>query len=218
MSLLIKCKNAVIAAFLPKRCPYCNAPIKVSDNICNDCAEKVKAEVLEKYAAGGYKCKSPFLYKGIYKKALLNFKFHSRPAAAQSLAIPLAACIKSGYGDLRFDCVTCVPMHKNQLRKRGYNQSELLAKEVCKLLELPYRELLTKAKENQPQHNLNHTQRRNNVKGVYKAVNADSFQDKTILLIDDVLTTGYTLGECCKVLKKAGAQRVYCAALCCSAN
>ena len=214
--MLSKCKNALIAAFLPKRCPYCNAPIKVSDNICADCAEKVKIGLYEKYAAGGYKCKSPFMYTGIYKKALLNFKFHSRPAAAQSLALPLAECIKSGYGDIRFDCAACVPMHKNQLRKRGYNQSELLAKEVSGLLNLQYQKLLIKTKDNQPQHTLGQTQRRNNVKGVYKAVNTECIQDKTVLLIDDVLTTGYTLGECCKVLRKAGAKQIYCAALCCA--
>ncbi|MBR1730898.1 MAG: ComF family protein, partial [Ruminococcus sp.] len=118
------------------------------------------------------------------------------------------------YSETGFDLVTCVPMHEKQLKERGYNQSRLLAENVSNYLEVEYEDLLVKHKENLPQHNLKPNEKRYNVKGVYKAVNTDKIKGHNILIIDDVITTGYTLGECCKILQKAGAKKIQCAALC----
>lgn len=95
--------------------------------------------------------------------------------------------------------------YKNQ-RERGYNQSELLAKQCSEIMGIPYAELLEKHKANKAQHTLKGKERENNVHGVYRVADIELAADKTILIIDDIITTGNTLGECCKVLKKQVAK------------
>ena len=204
----------LIAAFFPERCPYCNKTIPAGKPACSDCAALFPDTVRKCYAKGGYPCVAPFSYIDVFSDAVKNFKFHNRTDFAEKLSIQISAAVTEAFGDIQFDCVTCVPMHKNQLKIRGYNQSRILAENVSKLLNIPYDDLLTKHKENEPQHSLKGTEKRDNVKGVYKAANTDKIKGYNILVIDDVITSGHTLGECCKVLKKAGAKKIYCAALC----
>ena len=107
-----------------------------------------------------------------------------------------------------FDGVAWVPMTKAKKRKRGYDQSELLAREAAKTLGLPCLPLLEKRKETETQHQLS------NVKNSYEA--RPEARGKALLLVDDIVTTGATLRECAKALYEAGAARVtgLCAADC----
>jgi predicted amidophosphoribosyltransferase len=110
-------------------------------------------------------------------------------------------------------------MHPKKQKKRGFNQSELLAKDIAKELNLPCKKLLVKTKNNDEQHNCaSLAQRRENVKGVYKAVKDETIKGKTILIIDDILTTGYTLGECAKTLEKYTHSKILCATVCAKNN
>lgn len=211
MSKLMK---YICAAFMPERCPYCGNVVTVGKPACPECLELFPETVRECYAKGGYPCVAPFSYNDIFAEAVKNFKFHKRTDYAEKLAEQIAAAVNEKYRDINFDYITCVPMHKIQQKDRGYNQSKLLAQKLSKILKIPYADLLTKYKENEPQHHLKETQKRDNVKGVYKAVNTDKIKGNTILIIDDILTTGYTLGECCKVLRKAGAGKILCATIC----
>ena len=112
------------------------------------------------------------------------------------------------------DIITAVPMYYKNMRERGYNQSELLAKECAEIFNIPYAELVEKHKKNKAQHTLKGKERESNVQGVYRVIDSQAVADKNILIIDDIITTGNTLGECCKVLKKAGCKNICCAALC----
>ena len=105
-------------------------------------------------------------------------------------------------------------MYYKNMRERGYNQSELLAKECAEIFNIPYAELVEKHKKNKAQHTLKGKERESNVQGVYRVIDSHAVADKNILIIDDIITTGNTLGECCKVLKKAGCENICCAALC----
>lgn len=102
-----------------------------------------------------------------------------------------------------------VPLHKRKLKSRGFNQSELLAKEISIKLDM-YLEVksLIKVKNNQSQTNLSAVERRKNVKDCYRW-KGNNLKNKNIILIDDVITTGATLNECAKILKKAGANEVW---------
>ena len=113
-----------------------------------------------------------------------------------------------------FDGVAWVPMTKAKKRKRGYDQSELLAREAAKTLGLPCLPLLEKRKETETQHQLPRRQRLSNVKNSYEA--RPEARGKALLLVDDIVTTGATLRECAKALYEAGAARVtgLCAADC----
>ncbi len=110
----------------------------------------------------------------------------------------------------KYDIIIPVPMSKKKVRKRGYNQSELIAKQIAK--NIPNLKLeshiLLKTKENKTQSSLNKKQRQENVKDVYKLQNAEKIKEKNIILFDDIYTTGATVNECARVLKLGGANKI----------
>lgn len=102
-----------------------------------------------------------------------------------------------------------VPIHNDRKRKRGYNQSELIAKEIGKKLDIPViSNCLVKIKNVVPQSTLNKEQRKQNIKGVYQVKKEETIKGKRIVLVDDIFTTGSTLEECSKMLKQAGASKI----------
>ncbi len=106
--------------------------------------------------------------------------------------------------------ITYVPMHKNKQIARGFNQAELIANSLGKMLSMPVLGLLQKTRKTKAQMGLNKEQRLSNIQGAFTAFDC---ADKNILLVDDVLTTGSTMRECAQELKKAGANKVYCLAI-----
>ena len=112
-------------------------------------------------------------------------------------------------GNFNCDFILCVPMTEKEEKERGYNQSELLAKEVGSRTGLSLFDNLKKVKETDRQKKLTAKERRENLKGVFDVVRADEIKGKNVLVIDDVYTTGATINECARVLKRAGARKVY---------
>ena len=110
---------------------------------------------------------------------------------------------------LKFDLVTAVPSTKKTLRQRGFDHTELIAAEFSELVEMPYRKLLLRTKHKLDQSRLSFADRFNAVKGNFSAMPETDLSEKTVLLIDDILTSGATASECAAVLKKQGAKRVY---------
>jgi len=102
-----------------------------------------------------------------------------------------------------------IPLHKNKFRKRGYNQAEILAREVSKRFGFPVVDYLLRTKETGSQVGLTKDERQENIKGAFEFKEKFDVKNKKIILIDDVLTSGATFSECCKVLKKSGAGRVW---------
>ena len=112
------------------------------------------------------------------------------------------------------DVLIPIPLHKNKLKKRGFNQATLIAKKLSKKLDIPLEyNLITKVKDNVSQSGLDRDDRFKNVANVYtlKASGKLAIKNKHVCIIDDVITTGATVNECAKLLKKAGAKRVTCA-------
>lgn len=206
--------NLIKDIFFPVRCPYCQKVIDRNDYACNDCKNLFPQTSLKKYAAGGYLCSAPFPYNGIYAGAVKRFKFSNRAGYAKQLAFPIVQSILEIHGNTHFDIITCVPMHKTMLKQRRYNQAELLARECAEIMDIPYIDTLEKFKMNKAQHSIKAAEREKNVKGVYRAVDKNSLQGKNILIIDDIITTGHTLGECSRILVKNGCKDVKCAVLC----
>jgi ComF family protein len=101
-----------------------------------------------------------------------------------------------------------VPLGRKKLLYRGYNQSELLVKRLARLMGIESSSVLTRVDDNRPsQASLEKTQRARNIRGAFRVVSNTSVKDK-IILVDDVITTGATIEEAAKVLKRAGAKRV----------
>jgi ComF family protein len=107
------------------------------------------------------------------------------------------------------DLLIPVPLHARRLRERGFNQALLLVKELSRRTGIPYRKtILQKEKPTVPQVNLSGPEREKGVRGTFHVVEKKELEGKSVLLIDDVYTTGATVNECSKVLLRGGAERV----------
>ena len=103
-----------------------------------------------------------------------------------------------------------VPLHLKRLRQRGFNQAVLLGEVLAKEWQVPMaRRLLKRTRWTEPQVNLTSKQRENNVRGAFELAHAEAVKGKRVMLVDDVVTTGSTVQECAKVLKKGGAASVH---------
>lgn len=142
----------------------------------------------------------------IYQKIIYDFKFQKKMEMLNFLVDILENAFFE-FSFLKPDIVMCIPMSKNELRARGFNQSLELAKGLCKRLHFRLkRNLLLKIKDTLPQRELDRKERKLNVKGCF-AVKQD-LQGKSVLLIDDIYTTGATCFEASKVLKQKGARTI----------
>ena len=151
---------------------------------------------------------APFENRETAKLGVYSFKFGRKMSNADYFAKQMAFCVKNEYRDIHFDAVTFVPMHRFRLLKRGFNQSRVLAEEIAETLGIPFEDTLVCLKNGKRQHDLFGKERFQNVKGRYKANINES--GKTLLLVDDIKTTGATLDECAKQLYLSGADGVYC--------
>ncbi len=137
-------------------------------------------------------------YKGWIKSTLKLYKFHNRPDL--HIGYSKLACEVLERDGVFFDAVVCVPLHKNKLLERGYNQSALIAKNIAKHFEIPfYDDLLIKVKDTKTQSELKYKERIKNVKGAFSTNSPDRINGCTILLVDDIYTTGSTMREVAKM-------------------
>ena len=147
-------------------------------------------------------------YAGTLRELIHLFKYGGMRRLARPLGDLLAAALPR---DRQFDAVTAVPLHWRKRWRRGFNQSELLARVIARRRGIPLIRALRRGSATPAQAGLSHAQRRENVAAAFRA--RRGVAGLRILLIDDVMTTGATAGACARALKKAGAQSVSLAAL-----
>lgn len=206
--------HKLICLFFPERCPFCDEVVVCGAIACDICLKKFPEIDYVSHAKGGYICVSPFLYNDIFKKSVLRLKNERGKQHAFQLAYILGNELKKQYDGIAFDLITYVPMHNKDFKKRGFNQSFLLANELSKRVGFECVQTLNKIKRTPPQHTLSAKEREKNLHKAYSIVDKSIVEGKTILIIDDVVTTGATLGECCDTLIKNGAKDVFCITLC----
>ena len=147
-------------------------------------------------------------YRSGLERLLHAFKFEHH----EFLADPLAELLAEALIDQDFDVIVPVPMHRTKERKRGYNQAELLAKSLSRRLRVPCDpKLLVKTVERQTQSTLARSERAGNVRNAFQA--SDAVAGRSVLLVDDISTTGETLRACAAELVRASAQRVCAVAI-----
>jgi ComF family protein len=220
----VKIFKSLISVLFPNVCVSCSDIIEEGEFLCDYCYEMIERTANDKICikCGNMKkrceCKrrvyrfnaiiAPFYNEGIARKALYAFKIGKREAIANFFINEMTLAIKQNFYDIKFDEVCFVPMFKRDRLKKGFNHSELLAKGIAEKLGIKFSELLLSHKKKKPQHKLHPKERLENVKDVYYC--NKNLSGKTILLVDDIKTTGATLDECSKQLLFAGAERVYC--------
>ncbi len=196
--------------FFPARCPFCNTVVKANDAVCDNCIKEIFIDNYKQKLKNGCICISAFPHSGIYRKAILNYKYYNYKQFYESFAIILKQVIDTNTVLRDAEIYTSVPMYKTKLEKRGFDQVKLVAKKTAKLERKQYLSLLEQVEENRSQHELSRSERIKNVKEIYGCSDKDHVRGKKILIFDDVVTTGSTLYECSKILLKNGAENVFC--------
>jgi ComF family protein len=185
-------------------CPRCGRPFESPealshspDHLCGACRRQ--APDFDQALSAG-------IFEGPLREAIHQFKY--RPC--RSLGKPLARWMAGTIRVIQpIDLIVPIPLHSSRLRKRGFNQALLLAAELGKCTQLPLSfDNLVRIRPTRPQVELSGTERIKNVAGAFALNRPGAVLGRSILLIDDVFTTGATMNECARVLKKAGAAQV----------
>ena len=150
-----------------------------------------------------------FKYEGQVRKLIIDYKFNDKPYMYLTFVSFLLNDKKLFENIKNYDTIVPVPISKKRYKERGYNQSLLLAKEIAKHTNLLLiNDCLIKTKNIVEQSKLNREDRENNIKGVYELKNKQIIHNKKVLLIDDIYTTGSTVNECSKILRKGNVAKI----------
>ena len=211
----MKLYHALIQLLFPDKCILCGKVLhKEEQDLCQECRTSVPEypesketlQFLDSFTAVWY-------YEGNVRRSLLRYKFYNCRSFANGYGRLLAMKLLRENPD-GFDCITWVPVSFLRKLTRGYDQVELLANAVGRELAMEPVPLLKKVRHNRPQSGISGAaERRANVLGAYRELNREAIAGKRILLLDDILTTGATAGECARVLLTNGAKEVHCAAV-----
>ena len=204
-----------ISRFLfPPKCVLCRKVLKENEtDLCRECRahtpEFSKQTKKLPYLAGWT---ALWYYEGDVRRSILRFKFYNARSYAETYGRLLA--MKLLQEETEFDLLTWAPISRMRKWRRGYDQVELIAQAVGKELGIAPVATLKKRRNNPPQSGIRDAARRRaNVFGVYQVLDPQQLVGKRILLLDDIMTTGATAGECARMLLTDGAKEVYCAAV-----
>jgi len=151
-------------------------------------------------------------YEGPMGEVVRALKFRGRRALAKPLGQMLATILRRQDFTQHLDVIVPVPIHWRRRFKRGFNQSELIARHIARVLDLPVdRDSLRRIRHTKPQTHLSRGERLSNLKGAFRIRRPDAIKGRNVLLVDDVMTTGGTMTECAREIRKAGAGQIFVA-------
>jgi len=223
--------NSFKNIFFPCLCALCSENIALpSEGVCDRCAGLFAQELISSplclicgipfspHSGGDHACgscikkppsfvraRSLYVFNGEVRRAVHELKYRWGTRLGPFLALGMAhAVIKNNFD---VDVIVPVPLHKNKIRKRGFNQSVVIARQMARVLSVPLDITnFVRIKSTLSQVGLAGAERRGNMAGAFEVRDAKAFEGKKTLLVDDVFTTGSTVNECAKVLKKAGTE------------
>lgn len=198
--------SLVVSAFVdfiwPPKCLICSSGLENhAEFICDECEKGIilfpPRKGREVFVVGNY--------ENSMREAIHKFKYNGRIALRKYFSVLINDYIEKNNVLENIDVIIPVPLFPAKKRERGFNQSEILAEQIGKKWGLPVlSKSLCRIKWTEPQSELNHIQRKKNIKGAFKLKNRNSVEGKSILLVDDIVTTGATVNECSKVLRRDG--------------
>lgn len=209
--------TGVLDLLFPTKCPFCQRILEDQRSVvCPDCKAGLPwltGRAAERKVDFSDGCFSPLAYRDRVPEAIHRYKFSRVQAYGVPFGVLLARCVRENLDELP-DALTWAPLSRRRLRERGFDQAELLARAAGNELNLPVFPTLRKEKHTRPQSEMEEASvRRANALGAYTLLLGTDVQGKRLLLVDDVVTSGATLGECARVLRQSGADKVWCAAL-----
>jgi ComF family protein len=203
-------------------CPACEKKlIRIREPFCMRCGKPLAAHSAAEYCIDCKKSdhafvqgRAVFVYQGEIIGSMHRMKYSGRRDYAPVFAREAYGELGDWIARISVDAIIPIPLHKKRRRVRGYNQAELLAKELSQLCRVPVETgLLVRNVETKPQKNLNSSERKNNLKNAFQ-ITERSVQLKKVLLIDDIYTTGSTVDAAASVLRRAGITKVYVLCIC----
>ncbi len=199
MNFLEKLLNIIF----PIQCGICG---KIGNSICDKCYNDLKKYEIKKQYEDLF---FAYKYEGVIRNLIIKYKFHDKSYLYKTFSEILLKNKNLCKFLKCYDIIIPVPLHKKRLQERGYNQADLIAKEIAKKTGLAYyNNVLIKNKNIKPQSIKNIQERVNDVLGIYEVKNSELIKEKNILIFDDIYTTGSTAQECKKELLKSGANKV----------
>lgn len=192
-----------------EKCILCGDDVNADDFICTKCEGSIKfcnSIFMVKQGDASFSYHSVSYYSGAMMELILKLKYKSNFRAGEVIAEYMINIIKAE--NIEFDSIAYIPMTKVAIKKRGYNQSEYLAKIIGNKTNTPVIHCLGKVKQTRDQIGLNGNERWSNVFGSFKILNKNSVKNKKILLVDDVITTGATAFSCAHELMKCDAKKI----------
>ena len=232
-------RSILLQCIYPRRCPVCDGVFYFSEKeqihpacrkklapvvqpFCFGCGRQLTDDTAElcsdcrRRRRSFRRSAAAFGYNEAARESVARFKYHGRQSYARTYAEEIWALRKEEILSFRADALIPVPIHRARLLKRGYNQAELLAEELSKLSGIPLRrDVLFRLKKTAAQKALSPEARVRNLSGAF-SVKGPVKGLRTVILVDDIFTTGATLEACTRVLLAAGIRTVYGVTLCVS--
>ena len=230
---MLQTADKFLSLVYPLRCPVCDRPVRpFGREICLPCLMKLKGlkepfceKCGKKISGPGYicadcgrvshvfnRCRSAFEYDAV-RSAIYRFKYLGRREYARVFAGMTAKILADYLAGIKPDAIVAVPLSREKERLRGYNQAEVYAAELSKLMDIPLLDdALIRVRNTSPMKLLAPSERLKNLKNAFTS-GQNVVKSKSILLVDDIYTTGATMDACARVLFDAGACSVYCVAL-----
>ena len=206
----------IIDFLFPNYCGICGEKIneRYTCEKCTNILECYKEKVLMKIGSEVHydELICLFEYNGALKNKMLQYKFKDKKYISRTFGELLFYKLKKY--NLKVDGIVPIPISKKRMFERGYNQSQYITRFFSEISGVEmYDKCLIKIRDNPKQSTLSASERKQNVKNVYGTINEDKISGKSVILFDDIFTTGATMNECAKVLKKAGVKKVIAVAL-----
>lgn len=228
MKYLARIKEYVLDLLFPPRCLHCQAHLGEAEKdswlchtcenhiiihatlFCSVCGARLPENKKVCHKSSSYLLAAATKYDGPIRSVIRQFKYHGWPSLSKKIGKYLDKYIgNSGFSAKNY-LVIPIPLHADKLKERGFNQAELLSLEIAGLLGLKMnKEALARTKKTSAQAELkDYEKRKDNIAGAFEVKNPEQVAGKNLILVDDVFTSGATMNEAVRVLRKAGAKKI----------
>ena len=206
----IRIRKSLQRLLFPVHCPLCDRILgRHEELVCESCAGKEKAQL----RSFGFGC-APFSYAGAVRQSVKRFKYSGRVEYADYFAERILHTCGTQLRSWNGLVLIPVPVHHTRLLQRGYNQAEVLVHALSRRTGIPCAShTVIRRRKTQPQNGLGVAERRENVKGAF-ALRKRAKLPESVILVDDIYTTGSTLGEIRKLLRESGVREIHAVCVC----